>query len=114
FQCDHPQYLTHCLKHITMDELPRVPVLIGYPIPRNDREDEKEKYALAMLALFKPWSNIECKLLKEGSVLWSEAFSGWINAEDCPSVVFINTMKNMQLLHLSKDAKLDYAAMRRK
>ncbi|CAF1230980.1 unnamed protein product [Didymodactylos carnosus] len=55
FKEDHLQYESHILIHRT-DTV--VPVLIGSQIPRKDREDTKERYARANLALFLPWRSV--------------------------------------------------------
>lgn len=38
----------------------KTPVLIGPQIPRNDREDTKERYSRVILTLFYPWRGIDC------------------------------------------------------
>ncbi|KAF5361235.1 hypothetical protein D9757_013225 [Collybiopsis confluens] len=116
FQPSHPQYLTHCLKRVTADELPRIPVLTGCPIPRSDRKSDEIKYAVAMLALFKPWGKTEVNVLKDTQTSWVDAFNTWKGALTDASYgkYYIDTMRNMQLFHLSTDARQDYAAMRQK
>ncbi|KIK55919.1 hypothetical protein GYMLUDRAFT_62327 [Collybiopsis luxurians FD-317 M1] len=109
----HPQYLTYCLKKITSDELPHVPVLTGHSIPRNDQKDQQEKHALAMLALLKPWSNNESELLKLKDISLIQAFNDWKSSKSIKKSS-IRVMENMQLLPQSKDANFDYAAMRQK
>ncbi|KAJ7856171.1 hypothetical protein B0H13DRAFT_1458014, partial [Mycena leptocephala] len=52
FKRGHPQYTTHCLKKL---DTPVIPVLMGYRIPRNDSDNDRTKYAVAILTLFKPW-----------------------------------------------------------
>ncbi|THV01804.1 hypothetical protein K435DRAFT_585534, partial [Dendrothele bispora CBS 962.96] len=73
-------------------------------IPRNDKEDQRAKYAVAMLVLFKPWSDHVQNLLKEESQDWESAFEAW---RSNTSAEILKTMKNMQLLYESRDAKVD-------
>ncbi|KAE9388264.1 hypothetical protein BT96DRAFT_836477, partial [Gymnopus androsaceus JB14] len=108
FQPAHPQYSTHCLKEITDSEKARIPVLVGYSIPRNDKEDQEIKYAVAMLALFKPWSNNKLSPLKPEGQTWVSAFKTWDSSTSARA--HQKTMRNMQLQYESKDAKVDYSA----
>ena len=108
----HLQYSTHCLKEITDSEKARIPVLVGYSIPRNDKEDQEIKYAVAMLALFKSWSNNKLLPLKPEGQTWVSAFKMWDSSTSARA--HQKTMRNMQLQYESKDAKVDYSAMRRK
>ena len=70
FRADHPQYSTHILIRRSFAV---VPVLIGPAIPRHDREDTAERYALAILTLFHPWTTAVdiCHVNQS----WSEASS---------------------------------------
>ncbi|KAE9393397.1 hypothetical protein BT96DRAFT_829316, partial [Gymnopus androsaceus JB14] len=108
FQPAHPQYATHCLKEITDSEKARIPVLVGYSIPRNDKEDQEIKYIVAMLALFKPWSNNKISPLKPEGETWVSAFKAWDSSTSART--HQKTMSNMQLQYESKDAKVDYSA----
>ncbi len=55
FLSGHPQASSHInVKRVT----PVIPVLLGPPIPRRDREDTKERYCRSILALFSPWRSI--------------------------------------------------------
>ncbi|THU82121.1 hypothetical protein K435DRAFT_598903, partial [Dendrothele bispora CBS 962.96] len=73
-------------------------------IPRSDREDQKIKYAIVMLTLFKPWSNNKSELLKPVEQSWCDAFQSWKNDT---SQQYLKVISNMQLLYESKDAKFD-------
>lgn len=73
FQLEHPQYTTHCLKKVTSTEKERVPVLKGFQVPRSDEEEKQVEYAVSMMALFKPWSRMAERILKN-------ADEGWVNA----------------------------------
>ncbi|KAJ3884810.1 hypothetical protein GG344DRAFT_60126, partial [Lentinula edodes] len=103
FQSGHPQYITHCFKKMNTGDNPRVPVLKGYPIPRSDKIEHHEKYMIAMLALFKPWSHNEQSPLKTPEETWDTAFNTWKNTDLFKS--HIKIINNMQLLYESKDAK---------
>lgn len=51
----HPQ----ASSHINVKRgVPVVPVLLGPPIPRRDREDTKERYCRSVLTLFTPWRSV--------------------------------------------------------
>jgi hypothetical protein len=73
FATSHPQYTSHCMKKVMETELERIPVLVGIPIPRADKEDHKTAYHIAMLALFKSWSNDATYLLKKVDESWEDA-----------------------------------------
>ncbi len=69
FLSGHPQFSSHInVKRVK----PVVPVLLGPPIPRRDREDTKERYCRAILALFSPWRSISdlCHI----DQTWEQAF----------------------------------------
>jgi hypothetical protein len=69
FQAEHPQATSHInIKRMT----PVVPVLLGPPIPRKDREDTKERYCRAILTLFLPWRTFED--VSDVNQTWEEAF----------------------------------------
>lgn len=69
FLSEHPQVSSHInVKRIT----PVVPVLLGPPIPRRDREDTKERYCRSILALFLPWRSVSD--LCDVDQTWKEAF----------------------------------------
>ncbi|KAJ3931070.1 MAG: hypothetical protein NXY57DRAFT_896856 [Lentinula lateritia] len=112
FQLGHPQYTTHCLKKMDAGNYQQVPVLKGYPIPRSDKIECQDKYMIAMLALFKPWSHNEQSPLKAPQEAWNTAFNTWKDTDLFKS--HIKIINNMQLLYESKDAKLDYSAQRQK
>ncbi|CAF1564624.1 unnamed protein product, partial [Rotaria sordida] len=54
FQEEHPQAATHILMKYSQLH---VPVLYGPQIPRQDRDDTRERYNRALLTLFVPWRN---------------------------------------------------------
>ena len=56
FQVGHPQVASHInIKRMK----PVVPVLLGPPVPRRDRDDTRERYWRSILTLFVPWRSIE-------------------------------------------------------
>ncbi|KAJ7837324.1 hypothetical protein B0H13DRAFT_1912554 [Mycena leptocephala] len=111
FATGHPQYTSHCMKRLTSTELPRVLVLAGFPIPRSDKEDQKESYRIAMLTLFHPWSDNEASPLKPEGCDWDTAFD---DMDATLSPKHRRILSNMQLLYQSRDAKHDYSELRRR
>jgi hypothetical protein len=107
FKPGHPQYTTHCLKKLNVTA---VPVLMGYRVPRNDLKADEVKYAVAMLTLFKPWSNVRTSPLKPKTVTWKDAFRQWKSAMP-PEHIQVTC--NMQLLYQTKDVKFDFSAKHR-
>ncbi|KAJ7907829.1 hypothetical protein B0H13DRAFT_1545662, partial [Mycena leptocephala] len=111
FATGHPQYTSHCMKRLTSTELQRVPVLAGFPIPRSDKEDQKESYRIAMLTLFHPWSDNDASPLKPEGCDWDTAFN---DMDAILSPKHRQILSNMQLLYQSRDAKHDYSELRRR
>ncbi|KAJ7674110.1 hypothetical protein B0H17DRAFT_1208248 [Mycena rosella] len=70
FKQGHPQYTTHCLKKL---DTPVIPVLMGYRIPRNDSDNDRTKYAVVILTLFKVGSDTKSSPLKSPDTAWSDA-----------------------------------------
>ncbi|KAJ7065994.1 hypothetical protein B0H15DRAFT_761032, partial [Mycena belliarum] len=108
FKQGHPQYTTHCLKKL---DAPIIPVLMGYQIPRNDMDDDHTKYAVIILTLFKPWSEIKSCPLKSQEIAWSDALN---DLRQVISAEHARIILNMQLLYQTRDAKFDFAAKRGK
>ena len=96
FQTGHPQASSHMNMKRTS---PVVPVLIGPPIPRQDREETQERYCRAILTLFVPWRSVAdlCDL----DQTWKQAFESRQGNIMPDSRKF---MENIQLLH---DCKKD-------
>lgn len=94
FECAHPQASSYILiKRST----PVVPVLLGPQIPRQDREETRERYCRAILTLFIPWRTVEDLCNSEQT--WSDAF------EMLKPMISSNGQKviqNIQLLHECK------------
>jgi hypothetical protein len=70
----HPQSTTHALRKC---KIRHIPVLCGWPIPRRDLEDQAEKYAVAILALFRPWYRSvvhSSRMMSVGVTLWRFSF----------------------------------------
>lgn len=56
FQAGHPQASSHLnIKRMK----PVVPVLLGPPVPRRDRDDTRERYCRSILTLFCPWRSAQ-------------------------------------------------------
>ncbi|CAF1542983.1 unnamed protein product, partial [Adineta ricciae] len=94
FQKDHPQAVTHLL--MKYSEV-HVPVLYGPQIPRQDRDDTRERYNRALLTLFVPWRNVID--LCDVNQTWEDAF------ESRKSLISTHSWKiveNIQLLHECK------------
>ncbi len=95
FQAGHPQASSHInIKRIE----PVVPVLLGPPVPRRDREDTRERYCRSILTLFLPWRSIQdlCDL----DQTWEQAFEArhiQISPESCKII------DNIQLLQECKN-----------
>ncbi|CAF1498169.1 unnamed protein product [Adineta ricciae] len=70
FQDSHPQAASHINIKRTK---PVIPVLIGPPIPRKDREDTRERYCRSILTLFHPWRTYRDVCDVDQS--WEEAFN---------------------------------------
>ena len=95
FQAGHAQASSHINIKRTK---PVVPVLIGPPVPRKDREDTRERYCRSILTLFFPWRSIQD--LCDVDQTWEQAFKirhAHITSE---SWKFIN---NIQLLQECKN-----------
>ena len=55
FQAEHPQVASHInIKR----KKPVVPILLGPPVPRRDRDDTRERYCRSILTLLHPWRSI--------------------------------------------------------
>lgn len=69
FQSEHPQVSSH----INIKRLkPIVPVLLGPPIPRRDRDDTRERYCRSILTLFFPWRSVQDLCTVDQT--WEQAF----------------------------------------
>ena len=77
-----------------------VPVLLGPPIPRQDREETQERYYRSILTLFVPWRSVLdiCNL----NQTWKEAFDSRQENMTLESRKFI---ENIQLLHECKKGR---------
>lgn len=90
----HPQALSH---NNVKRAKPIVPVLLGPPVPRRDREDTEERYCRSILALFTPWRSVSdlCGV----DQTWEQAFEirrSRITPESCKII------DNIQLLQECK------------
>ena len=90
----HPQAATHLLMKYSEDH---VPILYGPQIPRQDRDDTRERYNRALLTLFVPWRVITdiCDI----NQTWEDAFHSRRNRISTHSWKII---ENIQLLHECK------------
>ncbi|CAF4239766.1 unnamed protein product [Rotaria sp. Silwood2] len=94
FQKDHPQATTHLLMKYSEAH---VPVLYGSQIPRQDRDDTRERYNRALLTLFVPWRNVID--LCDINQTWEDAFE---SRKHCISTHSWKIIENIQLLHECK------------
>ncbi|CAF4521081.1 unnamed protein product [Rotaria sp. Silwood2] len=94
FQKDHPQATTHLLMKYSEAH---VPVLYGPQIPRQDRDDTRERYNRALLTLFVPWRNVID--LCDINQTWEDAFESRKHRISAHSWKII---ENIQLLHECK------------
>ncbi len=94
FQEEHPQATTHILMKYSQFH---VPVLYGPQIPRQDRDDTRERYNRALLTLFVPWRNVTD--LCDINQTWEDAFERRKNLISAHSWKII---ENIQLLHECK------------
>ena len=74
-----------------------VPVLYGPQIPRQDRDDTRERYSRAILTLFVPWRNVTD--LCDINETWEDAFE---SRKDLISTYSWKIIENIQLLHECK------------
>ncbi|KAJ7657448.1 hypothetical protein DFH06DRAFT_991196, partial [Mycena polygramma] len=75
FLTGHPQKSTHLLRK---RKIIHIPVLSGTPIPRRDIEDQADKYAVVMLALFCPWKRSASDPLKPAGSSWKDAITTFL------------------------------------
>jgi hypothetical protein len=100
FQNEHPQTTTHLL--MKYSEI-HVPVLYGPQIPRQDRDDTRERYNRALLTLFVPWRNVAD--LCDIDQTWEDAFE---SRKDLISAYSWDIIENIQLLHECKKNRDDH------
>jgi hypothetical protein len=91
---------THVLRR---RKTPHIPVLCGYAIPRKDLESQSEKYAVAILGLFRPWARSRTDPLKAPSVSWSSALSVLLATLSPPHLKVIGHMQEQWECKLAAD-----------
>lgn len=69
FQEGHPQAESHL--NIKRNK-PVIPVLLGPPVPRGDRDDTRARYCRCILALFLPWRSVQD--ICDVDQTWEESF----------------------------------------
>ncbi|CAF5039162.1 unnamed protein product [Rotaria sp. Silwood1] len=94
FQNQHPQATTYLMMKYSQ---PHVPILYGPQIPRQDRDDTRERYSRALLTLFVPWRTVAD--LCDANETWEDAFKSRKNFVSMHSWQII---ENIQLLHECK------------
>ncbi|CAF1653105.1 unnamed protein product, partial [Adineta ricciae] len=101
FQVGHPQSASH-LNIKRMKTV--VPVLLGAPIPRKDREDTRERYCRSILTLFLPWRTFQDLCHVDQS--WEEAFNGHQEKISSSSWEIINNIQLLQECKTDRDEHL--------
>ncbi|CAF2988119.1 unnamed protein product [Rotaria sp. Silwood2] len=94
FQQQHPQATTHLMMKYSQLH---VPILYGPQIPRQDRDDTRERYSRALLTLFVPWRTVTD--LCSANQTWEDAFK---SRQHIISVHSWKIIENIQLLHECK------------
>jgi hypothetical protein len=88
-----------------------IPVLSGTPIPRSDNPEQSTKYAIIMLALFKPWNRSASCPLKPETVSWETALSTLLASLPGPKLKIIEHMQEQWECRLAADDfSADYKA----
>ncbi|CAF3176819.1 unnamed protein product [Rotaria sp. Silwood2] len=100
FQKQHPQATTYLMMKYSESH---VPVLYGPQIPRQDRDDTRERYCRAILTLFVSWRTVTdiCDI----SQTWEDAFKSRQHLILSNSWTII---ENIQLLHECKKDRDDH------
>ena len=101
FQTGHPQTSTHVnVKRTT----PVVPVLLGPPIPRRDRDEMRERYCRSILTLFTPWRSVVdvCDV----DQTWEQAFETRQASITAESRKFIENIQLLQECKKDRDEHL--------
>ena len=91
FQTQHSQGKTNVL--VKYSE-PHVPILYGPQIPRQDRDETRERYCRALLTLFVPWRAVTD--LCDINQTWDDAFE---SGQEQISNHSWKIIENIQLLH---------------
>ena len=94
FQEQHPQAKTHLLMKYSEYH---IPILYGLQIPRQARDDTRERYCRALLTLFVPWRAVTD--LCDVNQTWDDDFKARQNQISVHSWKII---ENIQLLHECK------------
>ncbi|KAJ7264710.1 hypothetical protein C8J57DRAFT_1069684, partial [Mycena rebaudengoi] len=108
FHSKHPQHTTHALRK---RKIRHIPVLCGWPIPRRDLADQADKYAVVILALFRPWNRSVEPALKADDVSWTDALALLLSTLAPHHLKVINHMQEQWECKL---AAADFSAQRRK
>lgn len=95
----HPQHGTHIQIHRTKGQ-ERVVMLCGKGIPKRDNQDQKERYGLCILLLFKPWRCVSDLIENYNS--WAEACQAFLDG-DTLSIRLRSVINNIELLHRCSD-----------
>ncbi|CAF0996414.1 unnamed protein product [Rotaria sordida] len=100
FQQQHPQATTHLMMKYSQLH---VPIFYGPQIPRQDRDDTRERYCRALLTLFVSWRSVTN--LCDTNQTWKDAFK---YRQHLISVHSWKIIENIQLLHECKKDRDDH------
>ncbi|KAJ6472605.1 hypothetical protein C8R45DRAFT_774955, partial [Mycena sanguinolenta] len=100
FTTGHPQIGTHMLRRRKIDH---IPVLSGTPIPRRDLEQHAPRYAIVMLALFRPWNRSPIHSLKPETTSWKDALSALLESLPKDKLDIIDHMQEQWECRLAAD-----------
>jgi hypothetical protein len=84
-------------------KLVHIPVLSGTPIPRRDITDHSTKYAIVMLALFRPWNRSVSSPLKLDNASWEDALSNLLTSLTDSKLKIIEHMQEQWECRLAAD-----------
>ncbi|CAF1475487.1 unnamed protein product [Adineta steineri] len=101
FQVGHPQSASH----INIERMKSVvPILLGPPIPRKDRDDTRERYYRCISTLFLPWRTFQDVCNVEET--WEEAFNSRQTRILPTSWKIINNIQSLQECKNDRDEHL--------
>lgn len=84
---------------------------MGAGVPQRDREEDAERHAVAMLALFSPRPrDAAAPLGEDAEGAWAPRYRAYLRT--APSAV-LKLIDNMQVMHECRDAKDDWSGKRR-
>jgi hypothetical protein len=107
FVAGHPQQGIYGLQK---RKVPHIPVLTGTPIPRRDLDEHANRYAIVMLALFRPWNRSFAHPLKAETESWKNALADMLTSLSPDKLKIIDHMQEQWECRLAAD---DFSAQYR-